>query len=355
MKSAMLVAVFCALVAYVSASAVTVLTPDNFDSVVDGSKHVLVEFYAPWCGHCKNLAPIYDQLADAFVSQSRDVVIANVDADAHRSLGGRFGVTGFPTIKFFPKGKKEPIDYNSGRDLDSFVDFIYDQTGVKGKVNKPKEAVLTLTPDNFDKVVDGSKNVLVEFYAPWCGHCKSLAPKYEKVAAAFAREPNVVVAKVDADKHKDLGGRFEVTGFPTIKFFPKGNKAGEPYNGGREEQDFVNFLNEKAGTQRQATGLLNESAGKLHQFDKLIPLFQDKATRKDAIEKAKEVAANIKEKAATLYVKIMEKIDAMEQAGKDYVTEEIARLEKLIDGKSMSEDKIDEFSVRKNILSLFKK
>jgi len=314
----------------------------------------LVEFYAPWCGHCKSLAPIYDQLADAFVSV-RDVVIASVDADAHRSLGGRYGVSGFPTIKFFPKGKKDPMEYNSGRDLDSFVDFIYDQTGLKGKVSKPKEAVLTLTPENFDKVVmDKNKDVLVEFYAPWCGHCKSLAPKYEKVATAFAREPNVVVAKVDADKHKELGSRFEVSGFPTIKFFPKSNKVGEAYNGGREEQDFISFLNEKAGTQRLLNGRLDGNAGKIHAIDKLIPDFLKKGSRDATITKAKELASGLKEKSATLYVKIMEKIDAMEQAGKDYISDEIARLDKLIEGKGVSDDKIDEFTIRKNILTAFK-
>jgi len=336
-------------------TAVTVLTPENFDSVVGGSKSVLVEFYAPWCGHCKTLAPIYEQLGEAFLN-NKEVVIANVDADAHRSLGGRFGVSGFPTIKFFPKGKSEPMEYSSGRDLDSFIDFIFEQTGVKGKKNTPKEAVLALTPENFDKVVmDTDKDVLVEFYAPWCGHCKTLAPKFEKVAAAFSRENNVVVAKVDADKHKDLGGRYEVSGFPTLKFFPKSNKKGEPYNGGREESDLLGFLNEKAGTHRQLDGQLNSQAGRLPPFDRLAPMFKTKDTRAEAIKKAKEIAGGElkSDKSAVLYVKIMEKIDATEQAGKNYVADEIQRLEKLIDSKSISEDKIDEFTIRKNILHVF--
>jgi protein disulfide-isomerase A6 len=345
---------FCAGVVFGN-SAVTVLTPDNFDSVVGGSKHVFVEFYAPWCGHCKNLAPIWEQLGEAFLN-NKDVVIANVDADAHRTIGGRFGVSGFPTIKFFPKGKTDPVDYNSGRDLDSFLDFIYDQTGVKGKKNAPKEAVLTLTPENFDAVaLDSNKDVLVEFYAPWCGHCKSLAPKYEKVAAAFARESNCVVAKVDADKHKDLGGRYDVSGFPTLKFFSKNSKTPETYNGGREEADLINFLNDKCKTNRLANGLLNEKAGRLAYFDNLAPEFRNKATRDQVLEKAKLMALEVRhDKQRALYVKIMEKIDAMEKAGKDYINEEITRLEKLIESKSISEDKIDEFTIRKNILSVFK-
>ena len=71
--------------------------------------------------------------------------------------------------------------------------------------------VITLTPKNFEKVVDGSKNVLVEFYArnslffwtlAWCGHCKTLAPIYELVATSYAKHDDIVIAKVDADAEK---------------------------------------------------------------------------------------------------------------------------------------------------------
>ena len=56
-----------------------------------------------------------------------------------------------------------------------------------------------------------------------CGHCKNLAPAYEEVGKAFENVDNVLIAKVDADSERDLGGRFGVKGFPTLKFFPKGS------------------------------------------------------------------------------------------------------------------------------------
>jgi len=159
-------------IALVSASSVVDLTPDNFDSIVDGSKSVFVEFFAPWCGHCKSLAPIWDELGETMKGQS-EVVIAKVDADAHRSLGERYGVSGFPTLKLFKKGGSTtaPEDFNGGREIDDLIKFVNEQTGSKGRIAKAPSKVTVLTPENFDQVVlDKNKLVFIEFYAPWCGH-----------------------------------------------------------------------------------------------------------------------------------------------------------------------------------------
>ena len=60
-----------------------------------------------------------------------------------------------------------------------------------------------------------------------CGHCKRLAPEYEQVGSAFANDENVLIAKVDADGDKELGSRFGIRGYPTLKFFPKGSTEPE--------------------------------------------------------------------------------------------------------------------------------
>jgi len=283
-------------------------------------------------------------------------VIASVDADSHRSLGSRFGVSGFPTIKFFSKGSTEATEYNSGRDLDSFSEFIADKTGVRAKKNTPKEFTTVLTDSNFDEIVmDSTKDVLVEFYAPWCGHCKTLAPKYEKVAQVFSRDSGVVIAKVDADKYKDLAGRYDVTGFPTLKFFPKRDKNPEAYNGGREEGDFVTFINGKAGTQRLPSGLLNGEAGRVAALDSIIPKFFDKEQREKTLEKAKEIIHSLDTKWAVFYGKVFEKVQQATETGKDFIVEELNRIERLLEGKGITPEKLDEFTIRKNILNVFKK
>ena len=114
-----------ALATIATASNVVDLTPANFETTVLSGKPALVEFFAPWCGHCKNLAPTYDLLGKKYAAEKSKIVIAKMDAttnDVPPSAG--FQVQSFPTIKFKPAGSKTFIDFEGDRSLESFVDFI---------------------------------------------------------------------------------------------------------------------------------------------------------------------------------------------------------------------------------------
>jgi len=117
---------------------VTVVVAHNYkDIVLDDAKDVLIEFYAPWCGHCKNLAPKYEQLASAYAIHSDKVTIAKCDATLNDVADD---IKGFPTIILYPAGKKDsPVDYSGDRSIESLVEFIKEKGthGIEVAVEEP--------------------------------------------------------------------------------------------------------------------------------------------------------------------------------------------------------------------------
>lgn len=349
--------VFAGFAAAVAAkSAVLDLIPSNFDKVAISGKPALVEFFAPWCGHCKTLAPVYEELAQAFQHASDKVVIAKVDADSEKSLGRRFGIQGFPTIKFFDGVSDKPVDYKGGRDLESLTKFITEKTGVKGKKAKTAQSeVQMLTDTSFRDLVGKDKDVLVAFTAPWCGHCKTLAPVWEDVASDFAADKHVIIAKVDAEAEnsKATSKSQGVSSYPTIKFFPKGSTEPVDYEGPRTEKDLLKFVNDKAGTFRIPGGGLTATAGTVAAFDAVIEKFKSGTSITELAVEAGQVALTLRGEAerkfAEYYVKVFSKL----ATSKDFAEKEFKRLEGMLSKGKLGKTKEDEMIMKSNILKRF--
>lgn len=360
-------------------SAVIDLTPSNFDNVVlKSGKPTLVEFFAPWCGHCKKLAPIYEQLADSLASSQDKIQIAKVDADAERSLGKRFEVQGYPTLKYFDGKSAKPEDYNAGRELEDLTAFITEKTGVKAKKKlEMPSSVVMLTDDTFAKTIGGDKNVMVAFTAPWCGRksfvielgedheglmdhfpdCKSLAPIWETVATDYANDAPIVIAKVDAEApdSKAVAEAQGVSSYPTIKFFPAGSKEGLAYDGKRGEADLLEYINEKAGTYRVAGGGLNTVAGTVASLDTMVASLVGGDKLADVAKMVKKEAEKLRKDAqhkyAEYYVRVFDKLNSSE----DYATKELARLNGILSKGGLAPAKRDELQRKTNVLRKFVK
>lgn len=121
----------------------------------------------------------------------------------------------------------------------------------------------------FDSIVnDPEKDVLVKYYAPWCGHCKALAPIWADLAKDVIDIDNLVVAKIDATVN-DIPGP-EIEGYPTIKFYPAGDKEGSiDYDGERKFEDLKNWLFENSYAYYLARG------GKMYDGSELQDEHQD--------------------------------------------------------------------------------
>jgi protein disulfide-isomerase A1 len=452
-----LVSVLCVFSEISEEESVWVLTDSNFEEALEQQPNLLVEFYAPWCGHCKKLAPEYAQAAKKLLENDPPIRIAKVDSTENPEISKKFGVQGYPTLKYFIE--KDPTEYSGGRTSGSIVEWILkknkpsfayvaslaelevhtesdnvavvlfaqkdsDEANTFEKVSKvldgaefiistspealenfkvtepslvvfrkfdeprvdysgpltqpdiskfvsetliplviefderaielifkesnpviflfstsyaeyspmftklakefkgtilfskadlfttdngrlaqflgvtgesqptslilqpstqskflisnevseenlrafindwkdeklsayrksekiPEEShennVRVLVGKNFaDVVYDSTKNVLVEFYAPWCGHCKQLVPEYEKLATELKGYDNIVIAKIDATANEVQGE--DIRGFPTIRFYAASDKKSEEFSGNRDYEGLLSFIKEK--------------------------------------------------------------------------------------------------------------
>ena len=439
---------------------VWVLNEDNFKEAFATQAEILVEFYAPWCGHCKKLAPEYAKAAKRLKDRSPPIHIAKIDGTVSTNLTEKYKVDGYPTLKYFLGAS--PIDFTGSKTEDGIVNWILKKTGnsltnipdlatLNSKIAKSKVSVVLFTSQNskehslftivsksvddpsfyicsdplaleyfkvtspavvifkqfddkrvdykgifstqeiisfveknkrpwvvqydenldeiifgknipclvglrhesegkeFDKmlkkisrqlegkilfaytdisteenrklagnfgligkkqpaallldpagdtryflpgnvteesiklflknwkakklepllksevisskthekhvrivvaknfeeiVLDSEKDVLIEFYAPWCKHCKELAPKYETLATKLRHIDTLVIAKIDATANEVKG--FKPKGYPTIKFFSAKNKKGVDYAGELEIDSLLEFIKAKA-------------------------------------------------------------------------------------------------------------
>lgn len=249
---------------YSPSDAVVSLTSSNFNALVKNSDEIwLVEFYAPWCGHCKTLAPEFKKAAAALKGV---VKLGAVDMTTDQNVGSPYNIQGFPTLKIFGANKNSPADYNGQRTASAIVDFCLSKvkesvqqklsggakpgnsssnSGPKSSGGSGSAKVHDLTSESFrSQVLDAKKPFLIMFYAPWCGHCKKAMPDFESAATAVDKE--VSFGRVDCTAEQSVCSDYGVQGYPTIKFFGGGKV--EDYNGSRNRSDFISFAESQRET-----------------------------------------------------------------------------------------------------------
>jgi protein disulfide-isomerase A6 len=339
------------------------LTEENHLEYIGKDKPVLVAFTAPWCGHCKTLIPEYEDVVRAM--RQFDVVIAQVSSDKS-PLMSKYKVSGFPTVKLFTPNSPADfpgIEYEGARKALPIVKFLNKKFGFNGVIKVPAPAVEILTEENFDSIVhDPTKNVLVKFFAPWCGHCKAMAADYENTARSFEGVDSVVIAELDGDKYPAIAGQYGIQGFPTLKFFragaTTGKKHAEDYQGGRSPAELVAYMNEAAGTDRTVGGGVSARAGRDYALDALAQELAFKLLNGDkrgaqgtlpVIEKT--VAGLIAEQPHLKYYALYGK--AIINKGSEFPVTELSRLQRMAESGNVGTKARAELMMRANIAKAF--
>ncbi|EHL02292.1 putative protein disulfide-isomerase [Glarea lozoyensis 74030] len=216
--------------AIVAAAALLGAVPSNYTSIV--------EFYAPWCGHCKNLQPAYEKAAKSLAGLAK-VGAVDCDEESNKPFCGSFGVQGFPTLKIVKPGKTpgKPIveDYNGPRTAKGIVDALVDKIPnyVKKVEDKTLEKWLADSKDT-------PKAILFTDKGKTSALMKSIAIEFKGA---------IEVAQIrNTDKEKASKELFGITEFPTLLLLPGGKEAKEGiiYDGELKKEPMVKFLSQAA-------------------------------------------------------------------------------------------------------------
>ncbi|RPB07145.1 ER-resident thioredoxin protein [Morchella conica CCBAS932] len=220
---------------YSKTSGVLSLDQKGFKNEILQSGHAaVVEFYAPWCGHCKNLKPDYEKVAKSLKGLAK-VAAVNCDEEKNKNLCAEQGVQGFPTLKIFqPSGKKgspSVIDYNGPRTAKAISD-----------------AVAERIPNHVTRVTSSK---LDDFFANKNETVKAIlftnkgvtSPLWKALAIDFLG--SITFAQI-RDKEAQAIEAFGIDNYPTVVVLPGGDKEAIVYQGKISKDDLFEFFKQIA-------------------------------------------------------------------------------------------------------------
>ncbi|KAF9934211.1 hypothetical protein FBU30_002904 [Linnemannia zychae] len=227
------------------------LTGADFAANV-ASGTTFVKFYSPQCGHCIRLAPTWEQLAVNHKdwAGSKNFKFAEVNCLLEGDVCDDNDVHSYPNMQLFHQGKSVHL-YQGGRSIEDLTNFVnskadeYETKAFSDNSNSnaapstinTQGKVIVLDNKNYENSLRNGEPWLVEYYAPWCGHCKALAPTYEELANELKGKVNV--AKVDCPANEAICRSQKVRGYPTIKLHQ--NSQATEFNGQRQLSNLATF------------------------------------------------------------------------------------------------------------------
>ncbi|KAJ4288178.1 hypothetical protein N0V90_012195 [Kalmusia sp. IMI 367209] len=220
---------------YPKSSKVLQVTSADYDRLIAKSNYTsIVEFYAPWCGHCQNLKPAYETAAKSLEGIAK-VAAVNCDDEINKPLCGQMGVQGFPTLKLVRPGKKagKPTveDYQGPRQAKAIVEMVKDK--IPNNVKRVTDAKL-------DEWLEGNKDSAKAILFSDRG---AISATLRTLAIDFAGKVSIAqIKKSEAAAVEKYG----VTKYPSLVLLPVGSDEPIKYDGSMEKKGLVDFLSQVA-------------------------------------------------------------------------------------------------------------
>jgi len=195
---------------------------EEYKTITQSEGLVCVDFFAEWCGPCKAIAPVLEEMSKQMEGR---VKFVKVDVDELEDVAMQEGVQAMPTFAFFKNGEK----------LIQFAGANPDQ--IQSTINQIEKGMKPLkkisSEDEFDGIVAGQKLVCVDFFATWCPPCVRIGPTL--VEMAHEMKDNVEFIKVDVDEMREFSMKQGIEAMPTFSFFKNGIKL-DSFSGASEEK-----------------------------------------------------------------------------------------------------------------------
>lgn len=210
---------------------VFILLAGDFEAVVsDPNRLVFVRFFVPWSGNDASLVYHWKELASR-LAEVPSVVIAENDIDAEGDRALAHGISVPALVVFDKHNKKHGVHYRGRvRTVDAWLSWLQKTFGVIGALRARHDPqidfqptpghVFALDPENHHNVTNHrAYHVLVKFFTPGCGHCVAMSEDWKKLAQELVTVPDIIVAEMNAEMHREEVAAYGVQRYPTVKLF----------------------------------------------------------------------------------------------------------------------------------------
>ena len=197
------------------------ITETTFDDFVENNEFVLIDCWAPWCGPCRRMGPIIDELSAELEGK---VAVGKLNTDEAEGISARFGITAIPTLLFFKnKVELEPlVGLRPKQDILAYM-AACGMVEAKKQEDEEKHFAATVTDSNFDDFVKSKPYAIVDCWAPWCKPCVRMGPIIEGLAKIS--QDDIAVGKLNVDENPMTSMRFGIQSIPTVLIYKDGKQV----------------------------------------------------------------------------------------------------------------------------------